>query len=135
MPNKSRPPAPLPYRPSSAGPPIYRHSSMRHLCMSQNYASDILAAKKRFTPPPSMSTINSSSYGNQSRQNNLDKVMICCVLDHNLIVFSVRRSQILNYFLFLSLIDFYSFPIGIHYRRVNSTETFCRNLFNLQRLE
>lgn len=75
--NKSRPPAPLPYRPSSAGPSIHRHSSMRHLSSSQNHASEMLAAKKRFTPPPSMSksmvnksSISSLSYGNQFRHNN-----------------------------------------------------------------
>lgn len=74
---KSRPPAPLPYRPSSAGPSIHRHSSMRHLSMSQSHVPDMLAAKKRFTPPPSMSksmvnksSISSLNYGNQFRHNN-----------------------------------------------------------------
>lgn len=70
--NKSRPPAPLPYRPSSAGPPIHRHSSMRHLSMSQSHMADLLVAKKRFTPPPSMvnnSSISFSNYDNQFRQN------------------------------------------------------------------
>lgn len=75
--NKSRPPAPLPYRPSSAGPSVNRHSSMRHLSMSQSHVPDMLAAKKRFTPPPSMSksmvnksSISSLNYGNQFRHNN-----------------------------------------------------------------
>lgn len=75
--NKSRPPAPLPYRPSSAGPPIHRHSSLRQLSMSQSHVPDLLASKKRFTPPPSMSksmvnksSISSLNYGNQFRQNN-----------------------------------------------------------------
>lgn len=71
--NKFRPPAPLPNRPLSAGPPIIRHSSMRHLSMSQSHVPDMMAAaKKRFTPPPSMtkSSIGSNfSYGNQFRQN------------------------------------------------------------------
>jgi hypothetical protein len=72
--NSFRPPAPLPNRPMSAGPPIIRHSSMRHLSsMSQSHVPDMIsAAKKRFTPPPSTSKspFNSNlSYGNQFKQN------------------------------------------------------------------
>jgi len=58
----------------SAGPPIHRrHSSMRHLSMSQSHVPDMLAAKKRFTPPPSLAKTmagQSSIYGNQFNQNN-----------------------------------------------------------------
>lgn len=78
-----RPPAPLPYRPSSAGPSIL-HSSMRRLSMSQSQMYDM--AKKRYTPPPSMSksmvnksSINSLNYGNHFRENRSmisDKVIL-----------------------------------------------------------
>lgn len=59
----------------SAGPtPIYRHSSMRHLSMSQSHVPDMMAAaKKRYTPPPSTSkspfSSSNLSYGNQFKQN------------------------------------------------------------------
>jgi hypothetical protein len=45
--------------------------------MSQSHVPDMLAAKNRFTPPPSMSksmvnksSISSLNYGNQFRHNN-----------------------------------------------------------------
>lgn len=72
-------PLPLPYRPSSAGPSI-RHSSLRNLTMLN--MSDISLAKKRFTPPPSMSKsmVNNSSisglnYGNHFRENYSNQVI------------------------------------------------------------
>lgn len=63
----------------SAGPQLgnHRHSSMRHISMSQSHVPDMLmsTAKKRFTPPPSTtkssmakSSINSLNYGNQFKQ-------------------------------------------------------------------
>lgn len=49
---------------------------MRHLSMSQSHVPDMMAAaKKRFTPPPSMTkssisnNISYLSYGNQFKQN------------------------------------------------------------------
>lgn len=98
-PKKSRPPAPLPYRPSSAGPSIHRHSSMRQLSMSQSHVSDMVAAKKRFTPPPSMSKsmVNNSSinsfHGNQFRQNNSSLSI---------------SDQVNNFLFFYSLMLFYA---------------------------
>ncbi|KAG5679275.1 hypothetical protein PVAND_008854 [Polypedilum vanderplanki] len=70
---RNRPPAPLPY--ARPGPPaIHRHSSMRHL-NSQSFAPEMMmAAKKRFTPPPSMAKSSTNcastlSYGNQFKPN------------------------------------------------------------------
>ncbi|CAO1357137.1 unnamed protein product [Diamesa serratosioi] len=83
---RNRPPAPLPYRPMSAGPQLghHRHSSMRHISMSQSHVPDMLlsTAKKRFTPPPSTtkssmakSSINSLNYGNQFKQNSSSQMI------------------------------------------------------------
>lgn len=76
----NRPPAPLP---STRTTGIHRHSSMRHLSTQSHMPEMMAAAKKRFTPPPSMakSSVNIASnfsYGNQFNTNISidDKVII-----------------------------------------------------------